>query len=139
MNNSKYDDIINLPHHVSNKHKPMSIEMRAAQFAPFAALTGYDDAINETARQTNERIEINEELKKILDIKLQKIYKQILKKPTVTFTYFVPDLKKEGGEYVKVTGRVKKIDEYRQVIVLENKIEIPIVEIVEIIEKTGLE
>ena len=139
----KYDDIINLPHHESKKHPRMSKEARAAQFAPFAALTGYDDVIKETARLTSERIEINEELKAILDAKLQIIHDKISSKPEVTFTYFVPDTKKDGGEYVTVIGNVIKIDEFNQKVILENKTEIPISEIVEItgeiLKKTELE
>ena len=131
-NSGKYDDIINLPHHVSKKHPRMSLEARAAQFAPFAALTGYDEVIRETARFTNKRIEINEEIKAILDEKLLFIKEQIKTRPNISVTYFVPDSKKEGGRYVSLTGKVIKIDEYKQHIILENKIEIPISEIVEI-------
>ena len=123
-NNEKYEDIINLPHHVSKKHPQMSLDARSAQFAPFAALTGYDDVIEETARVTNTRKEINEELKMILDNKLQIIMEHILDKPEITVTYFKPDLKKSGGTYEKVTGKVIRIDRYKQLIVLENKIEI---------------
>ena len=129
----KYDDIINLPHHVSKKHPRMSLEARSAQFAPFAALTGYDEIIRETARLTNQRIEINEELKAILDEKLQILREQIHTKPNVTITYFVPDLKKDGGRYVTVTGNVIKIDNYKQKIILEKNIQVPIPEIIEIV------
>ena len=129
---NKYDDIINLSHHVSNKHPHMTLEARAAQFAPFAALTGYEDAIYETARLTNERIELDEESKSILDNKIQIIKEQISTRPTISFTYFIPDLKKDGGKYVTVTGIVRKIDEYRQIIILEDKTEIPINEIISI-------
>ena len=133
-NSGKYDDIINLPHHVSKNHPRMSLEARSAQFAPFAALTGYDEVIRETARVTNKRIEINEEMKVILDEKLLIIKSQIQTRPGITVTYFVPDSKKDGGKYVSVTGKVLKIDEYNQKIILENKIEIPISEIIEIID-----
>lgn len=133
MKTRKYDDIINLPHYICKKHSQMSLEARSAQFAPFSALTGYEDEIKETARLTKEKIEINEELKAILDIKLKKIQEQISKKPKVKFIYFVPDLKKDGGSYETVVGKVKRIDIYRQVIVLEEKIEIPIGEIIEIL------
>lgn len=133
-NSGKYDDIINLPHHISKKHPRMSLEARSAQFAPFAALTGYDEVIRETARITNKRIEINEEMKAILNEKLLIIKSQIQTRPCITVTYFVPDSKKDGGKYVSVTGKVAKIDEYRQKILLENKIEIPISEIIEIID-----
>jgi len=130
--NRNYDDIINLPHHVSKKHPQMSLEARSAQFAPFAALTGYDDMIDETARFTNSRKVLNEEQKTILDRKLKLIQEKIETKPEVTITYFVPDLIKDGGEYVSITGKVRKIDRYKHVIILEDKREIPIVEITEI-------
>ena len=135
-NSGKYEDIINLPHHVSKKHPRMSLEARSAQFAPFAALNGYDELIKETARETNQRIEINEELKAILDEKLRLIKEKINIKPNITVTYFVPDIKKDGGVYVTVTGNIIKIDEYKHKIILENKTEIPISEIIEIIEDT---
>lgn len=130
--NEKYKDIINLPHHVSKRHPQMSLKERAAQFAPFAALTGYGDAVKEKGRLTTEKIDINEELRAILDNKLQFIKNQINKKPLIKFIYFIPDLKKSGGKYVEVIGNVKKIDEYNQVIILEDKTEIKIDEIIEI-------
>ncbi len=130
--NNEYDDIIDLPHHISTKHPQMTQEARAAQFAPFAALTGYDDEVKETARLTNKRIELDDEAKSILNNKIQMIIEQLSERPIVAFTYFVPDNKKEGGKYVTVTGVVRKIDEYKQIIVLEDKIEIPINEIVDI-------
>ena len=129
---NKYDDIINLPHHISKKHKQMTLEARAAQFAPFAALTGYGDEIKETARLTNKRIDLDEESKSILDNKIQIILKQILRRPIVSITYFIPDLKKDGGKYITVSGIIKRIDKYKQVIILENQIEIPINEIIDI-------
>lgn len=132
MNSRKYDDIINLPHYVSKKHPQMSLEARSAQFAPFAALTGYEDEIQETGRLTNERKELNEELKQILDNKLKKIQEQISTKPEITCTYFIPDEKKDGGKYIEVKGKVIKIDRYNKLIVLEDKTEIPIEEIIEI-------
>lgn len=130
--NNKYEDIINLPHHVSNKHPKMTLEARAAQFAPFAALTGYDDEIKETARLTNERIELDDEVKNFLNNKIRIILEQISTRPVVTFTYFIPDLKKEGGKYVTAKGIVKKINEYKKMIILEDKTEIPIREIINI-------
>ena len=131
-NYGKYDDIINLSHHESKKYPRMSNEARAAQFAPFAALTGYDEVINETSRLTTKRKEINEELKEILDAKLQIIQDKVLANPKITFTYFVSDSKKDGGSYVTVIGKVIKIDEFSQKIILENRTEIPIPEIVDI-------
>lgn len=127
----KYDDIINLSRPISKKPK-MTLEQRSAQFAPFAALTGYEDQVNETARITNERIEIDDELKYDLDIKLQIILKHILDNPEITITYFIPDSKKDGGMYKTVTGRVIKIDKYKKLIILEEIPEIPISEIVRI-------
>lgn len=132
MKEDNYEDIINLPHHTSKKYPRMSLEARSAQFAPFAALTGYDEVLIETARLTNERIETDETIKVIIDSKLQIIKEHIMEKPLITFMYFVPDLKKDGGKYVTVTGNVKKIDEYRNVLILENKTEIPISEIIDI-------
>ena len=128
-----YDDIINLEHHEPIKHPRMSMESRAAQFAPFAALTGYEAAVSETARLTTDRIEIDEEMKSILDAKIQIIQSQIENKPLITITYFVPDERKAGGKYVDVSGRVIKIDEYMQQIILDDNIEVPIREIIEIV------
>ncbi len=129
----KYDDIINLPHHISKKHPRLSIEQRAAQFAPFAALTGYGDAIKETTRLTEDRIELNEEEKESLDKKLQDLKSKISTNPQVTITYFVPDIKKSGGKYITKIGDLKKIDEYKKIVILEDKTIIPIKEIIEII------
>lgn len=133
-NSGKYDDIINLPHHISKNHPRMSLEARSAQFAPFAALTGYDEVIRETARLTNQRIEISEELKAILNEKLLLIKEQLHNKPNITVTYFVPDSKKDGGKYISAKGKVLKIDEYKQNIIFENKTKIPISDIIEIID-----
>ena len=132
----KYDDIINLPHHVSTKHKQMSMYERAAQFAPYAALTGHKDMVIESARLTDREINLDEEEREILDRKLQNVIEKMNEKPKVIFTYFIPDTKKEGGKYVKVTGIIKKIDDFEKVVYLENNTKIPIIDIVEIeIEK----
>ncbi len=131
MNN--YDDIINLPHHVSVKHPRLSKEQRAAQFAPFAALTGYGDAIKETARITEDRIEIDEEEKKKIDNKIIELKSKINDKPKVTITFFIPDIKKSGGEYVTIIGNLRRIDEYNKLLILEDKKKIPIEEIIEIL------
>lgn len=131
-NNGKYDDIINMPRHVSKKHPQMSLEARSARFAPFAALTGYDEQIEETARITCQKKELNDEQKEILNNKLQKIQEKIEMKPEITVTCFVEDLKKNGGKYVTVTGKVRKIDKNKQIIILEDKTEIQIEEIIEI-------
>ena len=127
MNNWEiYKDIINLPHHVSKKHPQMSLEARSAQFAPFAALVGYDALVHETARLTDDKIEIDEEEKEIIDSQLQLVKEQISDRPKVTITYFVKDTRKAGGEYVTAEANVKKIDDYKNSIVMENGLEIPI-------------
>ena len=115
---SEYDDIIHLPHHVSRKHPQMSMEDRAAQFSPFAALTGYDAAIAETARLTDQRVELDEYERQALNEKLQFISEHLNEHPKVRITYFLPDARKDGGEYVTVTGNVKKLDDYEHKIVL---------------------
>lgn len=115
----RYDDIINLPHHVSTKHPHMAPIDRAAQFSPFAALTGHDEAIKETARLTDERMELDENRKELLDARLQLLREHLGEKPTVTFTFFEPDERKSGGAYVTVTGSVKKIEEYENKVILE--------------------
>lgn len=130
MNN--YEDIINMPHHVSKKHPQMSRWSRSAQFAPFAALTGYDDAVKETARLTDKRLEIDEGLKNILNNKLQYILENKLLQPEITFTYFVYDTKKSGGKYIEKTGVVKKIDLNEKYIMLKDKTKISIDEIINI-------
>jgi hypothetical protein len=128
----QYDDIINLEYHKSKKHPPMSLYARSAQFAPFAALTGYEDAVRETSRITSERIELDDELKSILDMKLQLIRENIGKKEEIKFTYFEPDERKEGGAYVTIDGVVKKFDEINHTIVLTNKMQIPIDDLLDI-------
>ena len=134
-NSRKYDDIINLPHHISKKHPQMSIHERAAQFAPFAALVGYEDAVEETARITDKRIELNEEEKNILDMKLQMLKEQMNVQiyPNITIMYFIPDLKKDGGKYIRILGTIKKIDEIKNLIILDDKTEIPIRDIINIV------
>lgn len=127
-----YDDIINLPHHVSKKHSQMSIMSRSAQFAPFAALTGYDEAVKETARLTDKRLEIDEGLKNILNNKLQYILENKSLQPEITFTYFVYDNKKSGGKYIEKAGVVKKIDLNEKYIMLKDKTKIAIDEIINI-------
>lgn len=134
MNNEykKYDDIINLPHHVSKRHQQMSLEARSAQFAPFATLTGYNNIIQEAARLTSDRKYIDEEQKLIIDSKIQIIQEKLYSKPTITITYFKPDIKKEGGMYLTVTGNVKKVDKFNKLIILEDGTKINILEVVEL-------
>ena len=130
---TNYEDIIHLPHHCSKKHAPMPLADRAAQFSPFAALTGHEAAIKETARLTDRKIELDEYEIAVLDEKLQKIKEQLKAYPEVTITYFQPDMRKEGGEYVTITQRVKKIDEYAKAMIMEDSTRILIEEIVEIV------
>lgn len=127
-----YADIIDMPHHVSEKHMQMSIQNRAAQFAPFAALTGHNEAIKETARVTDEFIELDENNKYIIDVKLQLLQENINKYPEITIVYFKPDKRKSGGEYVTCTSSVKKIDSYRRAIVMLDGTNIPIDMIIDI-------
>lgn len=116
----KYDDIIFLPHPVSARHPQMSPLDRAAQFSPFAALTGHEAAIKETERLTEEWVEPDESRKEMLNERLHILREQLTRKPKVTFTYFQPDEKKSGGAYLTVIGNVIKIDEYEHQIWLED-------------------
>ncbi len=127
-----YDDIIDLPHPTSERHPRMPMANRAAQFSPFAALTGYDSAVKETARLTDAKVELTEEEKSILDAKLQMLAEQIASQPTTEFTYFKPDGKKEGGAYLTVSGTVKKIDSHAGDIILTDGQRIPIEDILDI-------
>lgn len=129
---SRYDDIINLPHHKSLVHKPMSMESRAAQFAPFAALSGYGDAVKETARFTDKEIIIDDGLKEMLNDKLQYLLGRIKSKPYATFTYFIKDKNKDGGKYKTISNKIKKIDLYNQYVVLIDNTKIPINDIINI-------
>ena len=127
-----YEDILNLPHHVSKTRPQMSMLDRVAQFSPFAALTGYDDAIKETGRLTDEKIELGEETKAVLDMKQQYLLDMISDQPEITVTYFIPDTKKSGGAYVSVTGNLKRIDEYERLMLLTTGEKIPLDDIMDI-------
>lgn len=131
-NYEKYADIIDLPHQKSVKRPHMPVEDRAAQFSPFAALIGYEDAVKETARLTDERIELDEYSKEELNRKLNEIKDDLTKQ--VSITYFVPDERKEGGIYVTASGCIKKFKEQEMMIVMGDGTEIPIFEIIEIVE-----
>lgn len=122
----KYDDIIHLPHHTSSKYPRMSILNRAAQFAPFAALSGHDDAVKETARLTDERVELDEYTKNILSNKLQLIADRFTEQPEVVITYFQPDQKKDGGAYITSISTVKRIDNYNRIVIMTDGTGIPI-------------
>ena len=126
MKNNSYDDIINLPHPVSKNHPQMPLRDRAAQFAPFAALTGHDAAI------TDERLELSEEVIAQLNEKINIIRNNIGIEQKVSITYFVPDAKKAGGSYVTYSGIVKKIDEYEHTIIMTDQTVIPIEQISDI-------
>lgn len=115
-----YDDIINMPRHISSKHPQMKIIDRAAQFAPFAALTGHKESINEASRITDSKKELDENQKEILNNKLNHILLNLDKLLEIKITYFQADLKKSGGKYVTVLASIKKIDEYNKVLVLNN-------------------
>ena len=115
----KYDDIINLEHHVSTKHSRMSLENRSAQFAPFSALTGYEEAVKEEARVTESRIDIDEEAKIEVNEKLNYIMKHLDKNIIVSVTYFEKDKKKQGGSYKTIKGIIKKIDDTRKTIKMQ--------------------
>ena len=120
----KYREIIGLPHHVSKTRPQMPMSDRAAQFAPFAALTGYDSAIKETGRLTDERIELDEEALTTLDMKYQLLMDALDDEPEVTITYFQPDERKTGGKYVSATGAVKKVDDFERRIIMQEGLRI---------------
>lgn len=115
----RYDDIIHLPRHVSAHRTPMSDWDRAAQFSPFAALSGYDATVRETARLVGHRTLLAEDSCEELDRKHRRLLERLEERPEVTVTYYVPDLRKEGGEYVTVTGRLEKLIEEQQLMLLE--------------------
>ena len=123
---SKYDEIMGLPHHVSKTRPQMPMSDRAAQFAPFAALTGYDSAIKETGRLTDERIELDEEALTALDMRYQLLMDAFDDAPEVTITYFQADERKAGGKYITATGAVKKVDDFERRITMQDGAKIPL-------------
>jgi len=132
-----YEDIINLPHHISKKHRPMPREARAAQFAPFAALTGYESDVNEAARYTGKRRELGEYETERLNRRINEIRDGIHGNTEVIITYFKPDEKKAGGEYLNIGGRVRKIDDYGRTLTLTSGALIPLDDIFEIVFNDG--
>jgi hypothetical protein len=122
----KYDDIIHLPHPVSSKHARMSRIDRAAQFSPFAALTGYDAVITETGRLTDSSVELDESRKEVLNERLRYVLSVLSQQPRVRITYFREDERKAGGAYVTASGRVKKVDAYDHAIILTDGQVIPL-------------
>lgn len=128
----KYDDIINLPHHVSKTRPQMSMSNRAAQFSPFAALTGFEDAILETARLTDEKIILSKEEKETLNRKQNFLIEKLSEQPALTVTYFLADKKKAGGTYITISGKLKKIDEFERCMQLTEGTKIPFDDILDI-------
>ena len=129
----KYDDIINLPHPEPKKHPRMSMENRAAQFSPFAALTGHNEAIKETERLTDSKIELAEDTITDINRTLMWIRDNIKSRPQAVVTYFVPDYKKTGGKYITATVNIVKIDEVNNAIVTADEVTIAVHNILEII------
>jgi hypothetical protein len=121
-----YQEIIDLPHHVSKTHPQMPMSDRAAQFSPFAALTGYNSAIRETGRLTEERIELDEEALMALNMRYQLLIDSLKECPEVRITYFKPDERKSGGAYLTITGVVKKVDDYKRLITMQDGMIIPL-------------
>lgn len=128
----KYDDIINLPHHVSSTRPHMPMSGRAAQFSPFAALSGYSAAVEETARLTSSRIELAEDARAMLEQKLRLLADAVPDDSIVTITYFQPDTQKAGGAYVTAVGPVRKIDSIGRIILMQDGRRIAIQDIIEI-------
>ena len=121
-----YEDIINIPRHISKTHPEPSIADRAARFSPFAAINGYEDMVREAARETEERVEITDATKEQLNEKLNKIAERLYEEHEVTITYFEPDKKKSGGAYITTTGVVKRIDELKRIVIMKNNKKIKI-------------
>lgn len=131
----KYDDIINLPHYEPKYHPRMSKYKRSAQFAPFAALVGYDEQVQECSRLTDKRLEIDDELKEKINNKLNKINELIKNSPEVEITYFISDEKKDGGKYITEIGNVKRIDYINRFIKLTDNKKIILDDVIDIIIK----
>lgn len=130
--NRKYDDILALPHPVSDTHPPMPLIDRAAQFSPFAALTGFDAAVLEAARLTERRPELEESCKEQLNACLQMLKQHIRERPQAEICYFMPDERKAGGSFVTVSGAVKKVDEFACRVTMADGRVIPMADIIRI-------
>ena len=126
---SPYEDIIDLPHHVSQKHPPMDMEKRAAQFMPFRALTGHEEAVAETARLTERKIDLSEEERADLDARLRILEEYLSERPFVQVTYFLADPFKEGGSYAEMSGRIRRIDPAEKCLVFADGAKIPLEDI----------
>lgn len=127
-----YDDIINLPRPFSKTRTPMPIENRAAQFSPFAALSGHEAAIRETARLTRSRARLSESALAALDRKLSSLAARVADRPQIKVTYFRPDPAKAGGNYLEVSGLLKRVDSFERVLILQGGHRIPLEDILEI-------
>ena len=127
-----YDDIINLPHPTSAKHPRMPISDRAAIFSPFAALTGHAAAIQETARLTDQRMELDEDTRAMLDLKQQILADRIAEQPEVSVVWFRPDERKAGGQYVTTVGQLKKVDDIERVLRFDDGTTIPLDDVLEL-------
>ncbi len=127
-----YDDLLYLSHHTSRKHPRMSRLDRAAQFSPFAALTGYDDAVRETARLTDRRVELSEDELAVLDERLRLVLAWEDDPPLVSITWFQPDRRKEGGSYATIQGRIRKVDTLERILIMEDGGKIPVDDIMEL-------
>ncbi len=125
-----YDDIIQLPHPTSARHPRMSLSGRAAQFSPFAALSGHSAALAETARLTDRQIELSDDDKAVLDQKQRILLEHIKEQPEIAVTWFQPDEKKDGGQYITTTGRLKRVDEFACMLLLKDGSNIPISHII---------
>ena len=127
-----YDDIISLPHPTSAKHPRMPLSDRAAQFSPFAALSGHGAAIAETARLTDRRIELDEDTRAMLDLKQQILADRIAERPEISVVWFRPDEKKDGGQYVTTVGQLKKVDDIERILRLADGTTIPLDDVLEL-------
>ena len=128
----RYSDIINLPHHVSKNHRQMSIYDRSAQFAPFAALTGYEESISEASRYVDQKIELGIDKQEEIREKLSYLSSHIYEKKTVSIIYFMKDKKKDGGSYISSHGLVSKIDQDNQLLIIDKVIKIRFCDIIDI-------
>ena len=129
---NKYDEIINIPHFDPKNHKRMSIMERAAQFSPFAALTGYSESVKETARITKDKIELSEDMKYEIDNKLQLIEDHLKEKPEINVLYFIKDKKKSGGDYSEYNGIIRRIDKVNGKIIFMDKTIIDLKNVIDI-------
>ncbi|MBO6209316.1 MAG: hypothetical protein J6N99_01380 [Schwartzia sp.] len=125
-NPHKYDDMIGLGHHISKTHPPMARIKRAAQFASFDALTGFGAAIQEAGRETEEKLELSEDMIDMIDARLAVVQQHIKEQPNIAVTYFLPDDKKSGGRYVTVSGNVRMLDGIEHAIIMADRTKIPI-------------